>query len=88
MVCSGNTLKGYNTNAIGFMDALTGAGMDVDGKSALVFGTGGMAKAVVFILNWLRAASVVVAGRDTEKARSIVHQFAGEARPLHSLHKM
>ena len=85
VVCSGPTLKGYNTNAIGFMDALTEAGFDVDGKSALVFGTGGMAKAVVFILNWLRAASVVVAGRDTEKARTIVDQFAGDVRPLHTL---
>ena len=46
IVRNGNKLKGYNTNAIGFMDALKDAGLDVGGKSALVFGTGGAARAV------------------------------------------
>ena len=34
-------LKGYNTNAIGIMDALGSAGFSVEDKTALVFGTGG-----------------------------------------------
>ena len=63
IVCNGDSLKGYNTNAIGFMDALNDADFEVAGKSALVFGTGGAAKAVVFMLNWLRAATIRVAGR-------------------------
>ncbi len=48
VVHDGKVLKGYNTNAVGFMDALGEAGFDVAGKSALVFGTGGVAKAVIF----------------------------------------
>ena len=59
IVFDGDTIKGYNTNAIGFMDALNEINFDVAGKSALVFGTGGAAKAVVFILNWLRATGVL-----------------------------
>ena len=43
IVRNGNELKGYNTYAIGFMDALNDVGFDVEGKSALVFGTGGAA---------------------------------------------
>jgi len=82
IVRKGNALKGYNTNAIGFMDALNYAGFNVAGKSALVIGTGGAAKAVVFILNWLRAASIVVAGRNPEKARQIA---GGTATSLASL---
>jgi shikimate dehydrogenase len=79
IVRTGNILKGYNTNAIGFMDALNDSGFDVEGKSALVFGTGGAARAIVFILNWLRTTSIFVVGRDREKTLQIVDRFGGEA---------
>jgi shikimate dehydrogenase len=82
IVCNGDILKGYNTNAIGFMDALNDAGIDVEGKSALVFGTGGAARAIVFILNWLRTTLIYVAGRNKDKALQMVDCFGGEALPL------
>jgi shikimate dehydrogenase len=85
VVRKGDLLKGYNTNAIGIMDALSMAGFSVDGKSALVFGTGGAAKAVVFILNWLRAGSIVVAGRNAEEAKRVAANSGGEAKSLNSL---
>lgn len=85
IVRDGDSLKGYNTNAIGFMDALNEAGFQVDGKAALVFGTGGAARAVVFILTWLRAATVYVAGRQMEKTKSIINTFGGEPLDLLSL---
>ena len=85
IVRNGRELKGYNTNAIGFMDALDQVGFEVPGKSALVFGTGGAAKAVVFILNWLRAESILITGRSPDKTREIVSRIGGEARPLASL---
>ncbi len=80
-----NELKGYNTNAIGFMDALDSIGFEVAGKSALVFGTGGAAKAVVFILNWLRADSIIVSGRNKEKMNSVVDRITGEKKSFESL---
>jgi len=82
IVCDGDILKGYNTNAIGFMDALSDADFDVEGKTALVFGTGGAAKSVVFILNWLRTDSIIVAGRRKQKALEIVDRFSGDAMPI------
>jgi len=85
IVPKGDVLKGYNTNAIGFMDALYDAGFKVAGKSALVIGTGGAAKAVVFILTWLRAGSIIVAGRNQEKTGQIAARAGGEATSLHSL---
>jgi shikimate dehydrogenase len=78
VVITDNGLKGYNTNAIGFMDALNEAGYSVEGKSALIFGTGGAAKSVAFILNWLRTDRIYVAGRNEDKARRIVKRFGGE----------
>ncbi len=85
IVCKGDELKGYNTNAIGIMDALNQSGFDTEGKSALVFGTGGAAKAAVFILNWLRTSSIFVTGRNDEKVRQIVSHFGGEGIPLTAL---
>jgi shikimate dehydrogenase len=85
IVLNGEKLKGYNTNAIGFMDALSFAGFDAEDKSAMVFGTGGAARAVVFILNWLRTKTIFVAGRDETKTQEMVKRFGGEGRSLSSL---
>lgn len=74
----GDSLKGYNTNAIGIMDALFEAKFDIAGKSALVFGTGGAAKAAVFILNWLRAETVYIVGRSQEKITPLMNRFGGQ----------
>ncbi|BBO70182.1 shikimate dehydrogenase (NADP(+)) [Desulfosarcina alkanivorans] len=85
IVSKDGKLKGYNTNAIGIMDALNGVQFDVAGKKALVVGTGGAARAVVFILNWLRAESIVVAGRDNEKTRRLAEHFSGTPLKLTDL---
>lgn len=79
IVCTKDELKGYNTNAIGFMDTLGDIGFEVEGKTAMVFGTGGAARSVVFIFNWLRTENIIIAGRDIEKAQNIVNTFRGEA---------
>ena len=85
IVRDGESLKGYNTNAIGFMNALRDAGFDPSGKSALVFGSGGVAKAVTFILNWLRAETILVAGRNEALARETVERIRGRFMSLDSL---
>jgi shikimate dehydrogenase len=75
----GDALKGYNTNAIGFMDTLEEIGWEVPGKRALVFGSGGAARAVVFILNWLRAEAVYIAARNEVRAEEMAERLGGEA---------
>ncbi len=78
-------LKGYNTNAIGFMDSLGEAEFDVAGKSALVFGTGGASRSVVFILKWLHAKSIIVAGRSEDKINNVVNRIGGQGKLIESL---
>jgi shikimate dehydrogenase len=85
IVINEGNLKGYNTNAIGFMDALSYADFDAQDKSALVFGTGGAARAIVFILNWLRTKTIYLSGRDEGKVQAMVNTFGGESRSLSSL---
>ncbi len=75
----GEILKGYNTNAIGFMDTLEEIKWEVPGKRALVFGSGGAARAVVFILNWLRAEAVYIAARNEISAHEMTDHLGGEA---------
>jgi shikimate dehydrogenase len=79
IVCKEGNLKGYNTNAIGVMDALEEAGFKVPGSRALVFGTGGAARAVVFILNWLRAEAIYIVGRNPDKVKALIDHIGGEA---------
>ena len=88
IVRDGERLKGYNTNAIGIMDALRDIDYSVEDKTALVFGTGGAARTVAFILTWLRAREVWVAGRNVDRAREIVSQFSGRGVELAMLAKM
>jgi shikimate dehydrogenase len=85
IVRHGDELKGYNTNAIGFMDALRDIGFDVAGKTALVVGNGGMAKAVVFILNWLLADTIHIAARNPEKTKRITEKIGGRSMALDML---
>jgi shikimate dehydrogenase len=85
IVRHGDELKGYNTNAIGFMDALRDINFDVAGKTALVVGNGGMAKAIVFILNWLLADTIYIAARNQEKTGRIVNKIGGRSMPLELL---
>jgi len=85
IVRDGDRLKGYNTNAIGFMDAMDEAGFDAAGKTALIFGTGGAARAVAFIFNWLRAERILVVGRSLEKARLLTEKLGGVPLPLDGL---
>lgn len=85
IVLKNGKLKGYNTNAIGFMDALDEKGFDTAGKTALVFGTGGAAKAVVFILKWLHADVIYITGRNSEKVSHIVGRIGGREMPMSSL---
>ena len=81
----GNRLKGYNTNAIALMDTLENEGFDPAGKTALVFGSGGAARAALFILNWLRAKSVIVAARNLKKAETIADKLGGNCLSLSDL---
>lgn len=82
IIRNGDELKGYNTNAIGFMHTLEDAGFDAADKTALVFGTGGLARAVVFILNWLSAGSLVIAGRSKEHIDRILKKSGGQAKGI------
>ena len=79
----GRTLVGHNTDVDGFRDFLEGdAGIDASGRSVLVLGAGGAARAVVRALDGLGAARVSVAARMEERSQPLL-ELVGKARGDH-----
>jgi shikimate dehydrogenase len=76
-------LRGDNTDWMGFLHDLKERSISTQGKKALVLGTGGAARAVVYAL--LKAeARVMVYGRDRSKAEALANHF-GERFPDSSI---
>jgi shikimate dehydrogenase len=77
------TLVGFNTDASGFLSAVESMGRSVNGRSAVVFGAGGAARAVVWALLDAGADSVFVANRTPERARNLADSLSsfGEIVP-------
>lgn len=84
VVVTGEESIGYNTDfraAMSCLDRASGIGSNesaLDGKTALVLGSGGVAKAIVFGL-YRRKADVVIAGRTFERAEALAEQFGCRA---------
>lgn len=77
-------LRGYNTDAQGFLHGLRSHGIDARGMSVVVLGAGGAARAVVFALVGA-GARVTVLNRNVERAASLARDVA-TASGAHVLH--
>lgn len=67
---AGHRTRGYNTDPVGFLCALSEAGFNPFGANVLVFGAGGAARGVVHALEPL-ARRIVVANRSVESAQRL-----------------
>ena len=87
VVSKDGMLKGYNTDASGFLQALLDKGVTPEGKNAVILGAGGAARAISFILAE-REANLVILNRleemdwAEELARKISSVFGKEVRAL------
>jgi shikimate dehydrogenase len=69
-------IEADNTDAQGFLDAL---GAPLNGRSVLVLGAGGAARAVIWAAREAGASEVLVWNRTTERARLLAADFGAEA---------
>lgn len=84
VVCEADgRLLGYNTDAAGFLNGLSGAGVDAAGRYAVVFGAGGAARAALWGLR-KAGAQAAVAVRDAAKARAALSDMPGAADEIFS----
>ena len=82
-----NGYKGYNTDMPGLMRAFESDGVDIVGEDIVVFGAGGVARAVVMLLEEKGAASVTIINRNGDRAEELagsVNEICDRnfARPL------
>jgi shikimate dehydrogenase len=77
-------LVGTNTDAGGFYAPI--AGLDLDGKHAVVIGAGGAARAILFALSKVGIGRVTILNRNVLKAAALLSAFGlkGDALPLGS----
>lgn len=72
-------LTGYNTDTLGFQRNLEAATISVEGKTALVLGAGGGARAVVFAMLEAGARKIFLSNRKAARAQELIAAFAAYA---------
>lgn len=65
-----NKAIGYNTDYFGFAKLLNFNGIDVEGKKALILGTGGVSRAVIRYLEDNNIKSIKLASRNIDNAKN------------------
>jgi shikimate dehydrogenase len=83
IVVQGERFLGHNTDAYGFLAALRDEGFEPSGRSVLVLGAGGAARAIVFALAE-SGCSVTIHNRTAPRAAELAHhvQTAGVRAPV------
>ena len=67
-------LKGYNTDGYGFIKGMELAGIDIEGKKALMLGSGGAARVIALeLLN--KGCQLTIANRSIEKATKLKEEL-------------
>lgn len=76
IVFSENLIRGYNTDAYGFSQALQTCNIDQINNNILILGAGGGARAVAYALgNLFPESAIFISNRTAEKANKLVKHF-------------
>jgi 3-dehydroquinate dehydratase/shikimate dehydrogenase len=81
IVIEGETMRGYNTDAAGFLTPLNEKEMTLRGARCAVIGAGGAARSVLWSLR-REGADVTLFARDVEKARPMAEEFGAHCESL------
>lgn len=77
IVNTNGRLKGYNTDAPGFIRGLReSTGLEPEGKSALVLGAGGAARGIVYALREAGVTRMAIANRTEERAQVLANDMS------------
>jgi len=83
VVNRGGRLAGYNTDAMGALGALEEK-TRLEGKTVLLIGAGGAARAIGFVLK-RKAVEIIVVNRSAARGRRLAHHLGGEFLPLQEI---
>ena len=74
-------LKGYNTDAAGFLKSLSVKDIDPSGKKVVILGAGGVSRAVSFVLAEKEAEiEILCRSRNTEQAQKLISILSGNSK--------
>tara|TARA_B100001057_G_scaffold489502_1_gene575905 strand:- start:1251 stop:2048 length:798 start_codon:yes stop_codon:yes gene_type:complete len=68
-------IHGENTDVYGFEKSITNRGINLIGKSALIFGAGGVVPSIIFALLNLKIKKIFISNRTLENAKTIKDKF-------------
>jgi shikimate dehydrogenase len=71
IVKSNGNLIGYNTDGVGFVEALTDTGFNMKGQTALILGAGGAARSIAFALAYENPSGIIIANRNEKRATAL-----------------
>ncbi len=74
-------LVGYNTDWYGFLKPLELEGIDVSGKKAFIYGSGGAAKSILYALSRAKIGQITFLARTPQKAMDMI-DMVGETYPI------
>jgi len=80
-------IVGHNTDGIGCLNSIKEKGIDVNGKTIVILGAGGAARAIAFTLK-INGANVVILNRTVEKAQSLAKDVGCEGYGLDKLKEL
>ena len=68
-------IVGHNTDVEGFELAIKETNYEINGKKILILGAGGVVSSIIFALNKMKAARIIISNRTKSKAESLKNLF-------------
>ncbi len=78
---SGGRIKGYNTDGYGAIRSIEQRGISLGGKTCLILGNGGSARAIAFTMAE-HGASIIIAGRNEERIAKLAGDLSKISREV------
>ena len=75
IILSNNNLIGHNTDIAGFAKAIKKLNFDIKGKKIFILGAGGVVPSIIFALNKMNVAKIIVSNRTKNKAEELKSRF-------------
>ena len=72
---SNDNLVGHNTDITGFAEAIKSLNFDIKGKKIFILGAGGVVPSIIFALNEMNVAKIIVSNRTKKRAEDLKLRF-------------
>ena len=75
VVFNKNKLVGYNTDVVGFENAIKNIDFKINNKRIFILGAGGVVPSIIFALKKMSVSKITISNRTKQKAENLKKQF-------------